>query len=210
MTTASPEEFAAFDEAQYRDIAMDRLVMIAVGRLHGAGLDLSFENAVVAAYRLFPRKFTLIGFPTYPDSKRVHDQLFHCFYKSKRWLSGKTRVGFSITDLGDVIIRDAELLLTGQQSGRKPARSQARRWETLLAELMDSAAFTKYVEGGVAAVTWAEFCHALQGTLDTPTDILVANLAALKRMAAEQGEMQTVAFLEAAAKQFAASLSLKS
>jgi hypothetical protein len=80
--------------------------MVAVGRLWEVDCELSYENVVVAAFRLFPSKFGLIGYPDFPDAKRVHDQLFHCFYKSKGWLGGKTRLGFTITELGEAIIRD--------------------------------------------------------------------------------------------------------
>jgi hypothetical protein len=207
--TNSPEDYSALSEAAYRQIDLDRLVMVAVSQLRDAGLELSYENAVVAAFRLFPAKFGLIGYPTYPDAKRVHDALWHCSYKSKRWLSGKTRLGFAITEVGEATIADAKRLLSGDRRARQPAFSQTRRKETILAEVLASDAYAKFVVDAIDDISEAELCYVLQGTLDSPKNLLVSNLNGLRRMAVELDKASVTQFLEVMSKRFSGLLGLK-
>ena len=69
------QEYAA---ELYANVDLDHLAVFAVGRLYELGADLSFENAVVACFRLFPKKFALSGFPIYPDSDRIRNCLNLC------------------------------------------------------------------------------------------------------------------------------------
>lgn len=208
-TPGSPDEFVALADENYLSIDLDRLIMLAVGLLRDAGLELSYENTVVAAFRLFPAKYGLIGFPDYPDAKRVHDALWHCSYKSKRWLSGKTRLGFAITEVGEGILADARRLLSGQHPGRRPALSQTRRRETILAEVTASEAYAKFTAGAGDDIGEAELCYVLQGTLDSPRDLLVGNLNGLRRMAVELDNTTVTEFLEALTRRFSGFLGLK-
>ena len=126
------ENLCAIDEAKHRNIDLDHLVMFAVGQLEIVGTDLSFENAVVAAFKLFPRKFALLGFPSYPDAKRIHDCLFRCTYKTKQWLGGKTRQGFIVTERSKIYIKEAEHLLkrpSSVETKPSPPRKKERRKE---------------------------------------------------------------------------------
>ena len=61
------EKLQKIDETKYKNIGLDHLVMYAIGELDKMKADLSFENAVVASFKLFPKKFSLPGFPEYPD-----------------------------------------------------------------------------------------------------------------------------------------------
>lgn len=64
------DNLESFEEAKYENIDLDHLMMYAIGRLAKISVDLSFENAVVASFKLFPKKFSLLGFPNYPDQPR--------------------------------------------------------------------------------------------------------------------------------------------
>jgi hypothetical protein len=61
------------DPARYSSVDLDKLVMIAVGQLSSLGIELSLENIIVASYKLFPKKFSLIGFPQQRKSRWVRD-----------------------------------------------------------------------------------------------------------------------------------------
>jgi len=174
-------------EEKYAPIDLDHLLMYAVGHLKEIGADLSFENIIVAAYRLFPRKFSLVGYPEYPDAKRAHKCLRRCTYKTRRWLGGKERQGFTLTDKSGAIIQKARSMLAlAARRGAGPI-SRTRRKERILTELESSIGYLKAIRGKADSVSEGEFCFMLQGTLDSSGETLRSNLDALKRYAGEQG-----------------------
>lgn len=73
---------------------------MAVAVVEEAGVDLSLENIVIAAFRLFPNKFSLLTYPEHPDAIRVDKALRRCNAKDRQWLMGKTSQGFALTQRG--------------------------------------------------------------------------------------------------------------
>jgi len=176
------------DFYRYENVGLDHLVMITVTTLENIGADLSYENLTIGAFRLFPKKFSLTSYPEFPDGKRTHDSIFHCFYKSKGWLAGKTSSGYAITPKGRHAIKEAELKVIGTTSSKKSA-SKTRRKEAILEDLKKSDAFTKASRGLSPEITDSEFCHMLQVTLDAPRSVLNDNLSALLLYAEELGDI---------------------
>ena len=189
------EKLKPFSPHKYENLDLDRLVIYAVGTLETIGADISFENAVVAAFKLFPKKFSLPGFPSYPDGKRVHDSLFRCTYKTKKWLGGKTRQGFTITDRSRAFIKEAEDLLRIQKLGKTKAHSRTRRKELLIAELERSPAYTKYLKQQFDLISEADLCYLLQGTLDSSRETLKENFFILKKFTEELKREEVLKFL---------------
>jgi hypothetical protein len=201
------EKLKAIAPTKYENVDLDHLVMHAVGQLDRMGADLSCENAVVAAFRLFPKKFSLPGYPSYPDGKRIHDCLFRCTFKTKKWLGGKTRQGFSITDRSRAFIKEAEDLLSGVPSDRTKAPSHTRRKELLLAEVLSSPAYTKFRDGKYDSISESDACYLLQGTRDSSRDTLRENLLSLKRFVQELEQADLAKFLDWFEKRFETFLS---
>ena len=182
--------------AMYENVDLDHLSMYAIGELEKIGADLSFENAVIATFKLFPKKFSLLGFPDYPDSLRVYTCLWRCSTdKKKLWLGGKIRQGFVITDRTRKIIRQAENLLGGLSIKKTKATSQTRRKELLLAEVERSPAYSKYLSGKEGSISEADFCYLLQGTLDSSRETLKDNFVLLKKFAEELHRGNVLTFL---------------
>ena len=190
------KKLKSFDEAKYENIDLDHLIMYVMGQLEKVGVDLSFENAVVAAFKLFPKKFSLLGFPEYPDSNRVEQCLWRCTYKTKQWLGGKSRQGFNITERSRIFIQETEYLLKGLSPKKTRATSQTRRKEVILAEVMSSPAYVKYTKGQSDSITEADFCFLLQGTLDSFRETLKENLISLKKFTQELRQKDILMFLE--------------
>jgi len=140
------DKLEAFDETKYEGVDLDHLIMYVMGRLEDMGVDLSFENAVVSAVKIFPKKFSLPGFSEYPDSNRVEQCLWRCTRKDKQWLGGKARQGFIITERSKRVIQETEKLLTGINVKKKKAPSRTRRKESLLVEVASAPAYVKYRE----------------------------------------------------------------
>jgi hypothetical protein len=174
----------AFDK--YKNVDLDHLAVYAISKLEEIGADLSFENSVVAIFKLFPQKFSLLGFPSYPDSLRVYTCLWRCSTdKKKLWLGGKVRQGFIITDRSRKFIKEAEKLLYETSPKKIKATSQTRRKELLMAELEHSPAYLKYVRGQCDSISEADLCYLLQGTLDSSRGNLKENFITLKNFAVE-------------------------
>ena len=72
------------DASDYEMIDLDRLVIFSIIKIESLGLDLSLENIIVAAFRLFPKRFSLIGYPEYPDATRVEKCLWRCKGKTRQ------------------------------------------------------------------------------------------------------------------------------
>jgi len=194
-TNRSLQELKPFPPHLYEGTNLDWLVLYAVGMLEEKRVDLSFEHVVVAAFRLFPKKFSLLGYPEHPDAKRVHDALWRCA-KDRQWLLGKTRQGFAFTERGRKGLEIANQALKGGSLLQKKTFSQTRRFEKLLAEVRTAPAYVKYSNGTPDKVSEAECCHVLQGTLDSDRRVLADNLTKLKGMAAELDQKDIAVFMD--------------
>jgi len=198
------QDLEPFPPHLYEGINLNWLVLYAVGVLEERKVDLSFEHIVAAAFRLFPRKFSLLGYPEYPDAKRVHDALcLRCAYKDRQWLLGKKSQGFAFTERGRQELATAQQALKRGSLTRRKAFSQTRRLEMFLAEVRAAPAYAKYSKGESDKVSEAECCHVLQGTLGSNRRVLADNLTKLKAMATELEQKDIVAFMEWLAPVFA-------
>ncbi len=195
------QAFKPIEFEKYVNIGLDHLLMYVVSSLEAIGADLSYENITMGAFRLFPKKFGLTSYPDFPDGKRAHDSIFHCFYKSKGWLTGKTSHGYSISPKGRQAIKEAEFRIKGRSSSRK-APSKTRRKEALIEDLKNSIAFNKASKGEISEITESEFCNMLQVTLDAPPAIRNANFDALLIYSDEIGDIEANKILAAIEAQF--------
>ena len=75
------EKLQPYKSEVYSGESIDPLVMIAILKLHDAGVSTSMESIAVTAFKLFPDKFSMTEFPQYPEYMRVfsavrlHDKL---------------------------------------------------------------------------------------------------------------------------------------
>ncbi|MBN2412817.1 hypothetical protein JXQ31_14100 [candidate division KSB1 bacterium] len=184
------------DYSRYKDVSLDYLIMYVVSLIDKQNINLSFENIVAAAFQIFPQKFQLLGYTEYPDAKRVHDCLFRCTFKTKQWLGGKTRQGFKITERSKIFIAESEKYLFGEVKKLPHSNSKTRRKEHVLIEIEKSNAFQKFISGNKSNITEGDICILLQGTLDTPKDILKTNLKTLKSFASELQHKEITHFLD--------------
>ena len=56
-----------YRKEQYDDISLDELVTYCVNLIIQEGKEATFERIVEKAFFLFPEKFSLIGYPQWPD-----------------------------------------------------------------------------------------------------------------------------------------------
>lgn len=188
-------EIKPFDAANYESIDLDSLVVYTTVLLDQLGVELSLENIIVGAFKLFPKSFSLLGYSEFPDAIRVDKCLWRCRLKEKKWIGGKTAHGYLITDKTRDIAAQTERQLSSTEIKKHKNTSKMRRKESLLREVLISPAYSKYISGERESISQADFCYLLQGTLDSSQETLRENLIALKRLTEELEERDTLNFL---------------
>jgi hypothetical protein len=166
-----------FEENSYALIDNDRLIIYAVSLLEKNNIEPTFDKVVVTAFKLFPQRFALIGFPEYPDGKRIHDCLWHCFYKTKRWLEGNAKSGYYLTDKGKKILLETERRLKGEIQVIKEYSAKAKRKEVFFLELLKkSRAYKKFIEGKKDEISNIEILEVLRVSENTKYELVKENL----------------------------------
>jgi len=180
----------------YGPIDLDRLVIYTIVELERLGIDLSLENIIVGAFKLFPKKFSLSGYPEFPDATRVEKSLWRSRGKNRQWITGKTRYGYAINEKTRSIARQiADELRISPLNKERKISPKPRRKDAILKEVEDSSAYSKYAGGNRESISEAELCYLLQGTLDSSRVTLRENLLSLKEFANELERKDILNFL---------------
>ena len=190
------KKLKSLDVQTYNSIDLDRLVIYATVELASIGVELSLENIIVGTFKFFPKKFSLVGFPEFPDATRVEKCLWRCKGKKRQWIGGKTQHGYQITDTSKVIAEQTKAELSNTTVGEKQkVLSQTRRKELLIAELERSPAYAKYLKQQYDLISEADLCYLLQGTLDSSHTLLAKNFASLHKVLEELERRDIIQFL---------------
>jgi hypothetical protein len=144
------------DDSIQKKLSADVCSLLAMSQLESQGLNLSFENITMMAFRLFPSKFSLPNYPSYPDSHKVHESVtLHMQYTkgmTRHWAEGKPRQGYRITEQGRRELQRYQWVL-----GRTTKASSLKRLsegERKVLELVKASdAFKKHSAGESAAIT---------------------------------------------------------
>jgi hypothetical protein len=185
------------DESKYAQIDKDRLVLYAVHVLEENRIEPTFEKVIAAAFKLFPKMFSLLGFPEYPDSRWIYYSLWHCVYQSKGWLSGSPTSGYHVTLKGKKIVSETLKALSGKIFAPKKVASKQERKEIHFLNLLEkSNAFQKYASREAKDITEMEIRIMLRTRKDTPRDIVALNLKKYVEYAKIADRPKIVEFLE--------------
>lgn len=174
-----------FETSSYDAIQLDRLVIFTTVALEKHGIELSLENIIVGAFKLFPKKFSLVGYPEFPDATRVEKCLWRCKGNKRQWIGGKTRHGYLVTERTRLVAAQTGHQLSTPALGKQKVSPRRRRKESILKEVTDSPVYLKYLRGEKASISEADFCFLVQGTLDSSRETLSKNFLALKMTAQE-------------------------
>jgi len=185
-----------FDPSSYDSIDLDRLVMYATVELKKLGIELSLENIIAGAFILFPEKFSLIGYPEFPDATRVEKSLWRCKGTKRKWIGGKTPHGYIVTDRTRMIALQTAGQISSPSLRIKRRSTRLRRKESILREVTDSTAYEKYLNGDFDSISEAEFCYILQCTLDSSKDTLRQNFISLKQLIEDMDHTEALKFMK--------------
>lgn len=201
MPTSKEDDFfkkcTPIDEERYVQINKDRLVLYAAYLLEENKIEPTFEKIVAIAFKLFPKRFSLLGFPMYPDARWIYYSLWHCVYPSKGWLSGNTTSGYHVTPKGKKIISETLRALSGKIYAARKVASKQKRKEIYFLDLLEkSSAFQKYLSEKTDEITEMEIRIMLRTRKDTPREVVALNFKKYVEYAKVADRPKTVEFLE--------------
>jgi hypothetical protein len=190
------KEFVEF-EGDYLPIDKDRLILFVIDYLELKKIEATFDKITVATFKLFPKKFSLIGFPEYPDAKTVNDCVYlHCV-KTKGWVFGNAQTGYKITEKGKYFLDEAKKMLEGKIKITKTYGTVPRRKEfTFITILKKTNAHKKYSQNRIEEITNSEILEALKVPSSSSKEIIEKNLKKYLEYANRINDSSAVEFLE--------------
>lgn len=197
----------------YEKVDLNRLTVYTIYLLRERSLSASIENIAVANHRQFPKRFSMVGFPEYPDISRVNRALLQLRPKYRNWATGNTRLGWQLTVAGEAearVIRDhlAEPANT-RGAGLAPEfrdviDAAATRTVDVARELRrvrDSNLFAK-AQAGWEGVSTLEVFDVLGAYTHTPAPVLKKRLRELRQQSVDANERELVTFLDEISERF--------
>ena len=154
------------------------------------------DEISVASFKLFPRHFSLISFPQYPDVRTVANTLWHCKDKQKSWLVGNDKSGYKITEKGKVILNS--FIQNKKEFQRKKGgyNSPPNRKEVYFVDLIKkSQEFRDFLTNKNFQFKIKDIKKVAMCTEDASNKIVLLNLANLKEYAKRLDEKKVVEFI---------------
>jgi hypothetical protein len=159
----SVEDMHPFDPAVYQSIGLNDLLAYVVNWLREDGHLPTFETITVVAHRLFPSKFSLVGYPEYPDAARIQLVILHLGPKYVGWLEGKKKTGYHLNDAGaeaarrvvqrlQTPISTGDTASTQHQYAQQDNLAARTATETRLARIRRSQSYRLYQEGQLSSL----------------------------------------------------------
>ena len=217
MTKRSPrhqvEAFEPYPEASYANIDLAGLASFAIKRLQELQIPTSFENLVVALFRLFPTKFCLEDFDEYPDAARVGRTLLQLGPKYRNWARGSVQKGFVLTESGVAKAVQVGAIVV---SGAAPAEPQPAKRRTLprtmdlsneMQVIEGSSLFQKWTAGRLNEGESIEFFDLLGAYAYTPAPALKGRVRLLENAAGQLRRGDVLEFLRSVQQRFSQHLS---
>lgn len=203
------EDFQPYPDGSYANIDLTGLATFTIKRLQELQIPTTFENLVVALFKLFPTKFSLEGFVEFPDAARVGRTLLQLGPKYRNWARGSVQKGFALTEGGvEKAIHVGAILVSGAAPGKaQSTRRQALpRTMDLTKEMKGieiSSLFQKWKAGKLGEGDSIEFFDLLGAYAYTPVRALRARTELLENTARELGRDDVLEFLRSVRQRFA-------
>lgn len=187
----------------YIEISYDDLLVYALFRLQQENKHTTFENLVYQSFILFPKRFQLPGYPTWPDSSLIDKSWLRC-RSDKNLIYGSKSKGFTLTSKGVALAKLTEQKLINVKSVVKNKKGDTRtRSGRLVKHIENSDAYKKFVKSKKADdITEFEFCDLLYSTLDTLPTLRRRNFEELRYHASVYERSDLLDFLEQCKKRF--------
>ncbi len=166
-----------FDPELYTKIALNDLVVYSMHFLHTQGIAITSEDIISACFTLFPKRFSLVKYPYWPDSAVVSRRWSEC--RRKGYLTGSVANGFKLTAKGFKFAEKVQKTLGGlrRNSMHVAATEVKTRAGKFVGAMQSSDAFRDYKKHGRhAKFNEFEFRSMLLCTLESTHETLKRNL----------------------------------
>jgi hypothetical protein len=100
------EKIVPMELKKYEDASLAALTSYSLYWLHKWELRRTIEAVSVLNWRLFPEKFSMVGFLQYPDAFRTNRSLLQGQPKYRNYLTGSAKHGFSLNARGMAVAED--------------------------------------------------------------------------------------------------------
>lgn len=191
------------DKNKFGDMTPDEIIMVVIESLKENDIEILYENVTTLAFLEFPEVFSLLGYSTLPDGKRVHDCLLHLGKHGKRLIVGDRKKGFEFSDKGKVTLEEIHNKIKSS-TGKIPIKKQPPKTKELqmIQWIKTTTAYNKFLEKRVDAITEYEIRRLLRGTnLSTP-EYLRKSLDAYLAYAKVLEDTETMIFLKTIGKKW--------
>ena len=197
------DRLKAYPEEVHVGIDLNRLIAYALKVLQDRQIPTTFENAVVVSFLMFPERFSLVGYPEYPDAARVNRALLQLGPKYRGWARGSVQKGFVLTESGTQQANQVEELLAGSKeqdkasaSPERKASSRTRDLAKEVAQLEASSLFKKWKAGELSSAEELEFINMLGVFAYTPGHVIAKRLRSLRNTAMQLNRIDITGFLD--------------
>ena len=164
----------------YQGEALAKLTTVGILKLHNAEIDANFENVTVILYKLFPEKYSLVGFPEFPDTLRVNRAMTsHCI--TAGWIDGTLkRNSYLLTPKGRIVAEDLlDQIESGTISQRKRSDKNQHKYIRFVQGVSNTTGFEKFSAKHLKEIKKFDVCESLHCTVDADETQLKKNLATL-------------------------------
>jgi len=183
----------------YEGIGLDDLVVYCASRILQGGEECTFPRLVAECFLCFPAKFSLPGYPEWPDAVRVNKCWLRC-RTDRGWLTGSVQAGFRLTAEGEAIARrvSEQLQVRAPVTKRRPAARPRDRSVAGLEFIRSSEPFKAYERNqGRIEIDEMELRSLLGARMETPVRVLKENWRYFVNVATRSGDKAVRQFLEA-------------
>jgi hypothetical protein len=213
-STSALDGLKPFAPTRYASVDLNRLTAFTISLLNELDVPTTLENIAVANFRMFPKRFAMVGYPEYPDIARVSRALLQLRPKYRNWATGKTKLGWQLTNAGvaearvireklaDNSTSDDRLVPSDLEAEGGGKNRRTIHPEDTTIRIRSSPLFLKYTQGW-KEVDPLEVFDVLEAYTHTPADALRHKLRRMRSAAASVGDKQVVEFLDELSKRFA-------
>ena len=194
-----------FQPEVYSQISLSDLLTYCVYLLESEKRKANFEDIVAKCFELFPERFSLTGYPQWPDSSRVNKVWLRC--RTDKYIKGSVKAGFTVTpkglDVGERVQKKISTPIDERVYTKKRQARERTREELFIRKLEGTEAYQRYMEVGKSTeISHYEFCDMLFCTLESSAESLRENLESLLDFSAKLKHDKAVKFLKFAEENF--------
>ncbi len=169
-----------FNPEIYTQIALNDLVIYSVNYLFDQGIEITTEDIVASCFLLFPKRFSLRKYPTWPDSTVVNKRWLDC--RNKGWITGSAAHGFKMTPEGIKIAEKVGKALGGQRPLHGVPAEMKTRAGRFVHSIETSDAFLQYRKpANNSKISEFDFRSMLLCTMESSASTLEKNLRLFKQ-----------------------------